>query len=839
VLQYIIFEPLFLLSIDTTPQCRPSEKQDITCECISVQTHTPSGPAEEQEYQTQATRPKLAAARSIDNCYSNRIRNIDNSTTDNTNVTSGLARPPAIRHTPTHQSEQNLTEARSTRQDPARHQQQVAAEIRHKLRTIKQVQRDQLKRRHHQDTKTHLQRPAKSLTSSSVLKLQSVAKKKEKKYSYHELHTLYSPMQVTLINTKTCLIRRLSTSTAHKQSPTPHKALNLTGGGRGRRDSFEQKNQRSTQQAAQIIKSKTYKIRSISTINLYCNCFTLLMQGITKHMAATSSRKVSRNLMLGEEEFMEIDSPQGSAQKRSTEKAKETMERNSNKKSKSGETLSVTISEKTKKKKLWLGFSYMEQLAVEAGTPECMTDGPTEDLVAMGYLRDEAEELQQAVVSFPRVPQRLYPSTRSDKVLGQYYNLTQIPFEVATNPDTRLSLDFHITIYFEQPKTHYEHDEILEKAQKRFEQMSIPLGNDILHPITVLCKHTKQKEDLRIWAGIIKVHLLKPETHAIDLLRGNRSFILQLDNGTSYLSKVAKDYDAVARNNLLLVKFENPNLQGITAHDLYKLVLEDSFERNLEYEVTRVQKATLNSFAWVVATTPNQAAKIKEHYIGVQHEILHPIIPKGEAGRRRTEAPDQKEKRDCLKLCLYNLPKRATMEMITHAIKEKMGTKNVVDIYYLASEEQKHSGRANVECLNPIVYKQFLDKTIPILGSYVEFTPHPKSLEGSSPPVEEQLKKFGFYDNNTALVNIIEALENRTATNTRLTKEDVEAIVEIGGKKLKREILDEAQAYAEKLHNNMKSEVLEIQKALTKALEGMQNITTALLPSSSNQLNGL
>jgi hypothetical protein len=367
-------------------------------------------------------------------------------------------------------------------------------------------------------------------------------------------------MQVTLINTKTCLIRRLSTSTAHKQSPIPHKALNLTGGGRGGKDSFEQKNQHYTQQAAQIIKSKTYKMRSISNINLYYNCFTLLMQDLTKYMAATSSQKVSRNLILGEEEFMEIDSPQGSAQKRSTEKAKETMERNSNKKSKSGETLSVTISEKTKKKKLWLGFSYMEQLAVEAGTPECMTDGPTEDLVAMGYLRDEAEELQQAVVSFPRMPQRLYPSTRSDKVLGQHYNLTQIPFEVATNPDTRLSLDFHITIYFEQPKIHYEHDEILEKAQKRFEQMSIPLGNDILHPITVLYKHTKQKEDPRIWTGIIKVHLLKPETHAIDLLRGNRSFILQLDNGTSYLGKVAKGYDAVARNNLLSMKFENPNL---------------------------------------------------------------------------------------------------------------------------------------------------------------------------------------------------------------------------------------------------------------------------------------
>jgi hypothetical protein len=69
VLQYIIFELLFLLSIDTTPQCHPTEKQDITCECISVQTHTPSGPIEDQEHQTQATRPKSAATRSIDNCY--------------------------------------------------------------------------------------------------------------------------------------------------------------------------------------------------------------------------------------------------------------------------------------------------------------------------------------------------------------------------------------------------------------------------------------------------------------------------------------------------------------------------------------------------------------------------------------------------------------------------------------------------------------------------------------------------------------------------------------------------------------------------------------------------
>ena len=139
-----------------------------------------------------------------------------------------------------------------------------------------------------------------------------------------------------------------------------------------------------------------------------------------------------------------------------------------------------------------------------------------------------------------------------------------------------------------------------------------------------------------------------------------------------------------------------------------------------------------------------------------------------------------------------------------------------------------------MECLNPIVYRQFLDKILPILGSYVEFTPHPKSIEGSASPIQEKLKKYGFYDNNTALVNTIEALENRTVPNIGLTKEDVVAIVENGGKELKKEILTEAQAYIEKLHDNMKVEVLEIQKALGKALEGMQNIATKLLTAPYN-----
>ena len=54
-----------------------------------------------------------------------------------------------------------------------------------------------------------------------------------------------------------------------------------------------------------------------------------------------------------------------------------------------------------------------------------------------------------------------------------------------------------------------------------------------------------------------------------------------MDNKNLYLSKVAKGYDAVARNNLLSIKFERPSLQDISTHALFKLILEDSFKKNL------------------------------------------------------------------------------------------------------------------------------------------------------------------------------------------------------------------------------------------------------------------
>jgi hypothetical protein len=379
------------------------------------------------------------------------------------------------------------------------------------------------------------------------------------------------------------------------QTPNPHKALNLSGRGRGgristRRTIYLKINKIPAIKLKPNLCHKTnYKNSSICYI-----CQIVHLQGHKYNMATTSSKTVVRSLMLEEmEELKDIDTPHGSSQKRVTSKAKDIVERSNKKKSKNGEMLYTSILKQVKQK-YWLGFSYMETLAIEARVFVCSSDGAMEDLVLLGYMRREAKVLKHAIVSFPRVPQKLYPSSRSDKVLGQHYNLTQLPFEVETSPEIGPSLDFHITIYFEQPKTPFEHDDILTKALERFEQMEIPLGTSILHPATVLCKHTKRKEDLRIWAGIIKVHLLKPKIHAIDLLRGTRQFILQLDNNNTYLGKVAKGYDAAVRNNLLFVKFEGHILQDITAHALFKETLKHNFDRRLEYEITGVQKGIAN-----------------------------------------------------------------------------------------------------------------------------------------------------------------------------------------------------------------------------------------------------
>ena len=114
-------------------------------------------------------------------------------------------------------------------------------------------------------------------------------------------------------------------------------------------------------------------------------------------------------------------------------------------------TAEETASAHQVKFKFWLGFEVMERIAKEQGLKEFFTDESIADRITRDIPRKEAEELECVSISFPRVPQTLYPSERSDGIMGQHLNLTQLPQEIETDPISKLSKDFHITIHFQLP----------------------------------------------------------------------------------------------------------------------------------------------------------------------------------------------------------------------------------------------------------------------------------------------------------------------------------------------------------------------------------------------------
>ena len=81
----------------------------------------------------------------------------------------------------------------------------------------------------------------------------------------------------------------------------------------------------------------------------------------------------------------------------------------------------------------------MEQLAKEEGKAPISIDIPLNDLVAMEYLQEEAKEIQTSYTSFSRVPQKLWPTTRTNGIEGPHVNIIQLPLDVETNQETRLS----------------------------------------------------------------------------------------------------------------------------------------------------------------------------------------------------------------------------------------------------------------------------------------------------------------------------------------------------------------------------------------------------------------
>jgi hypothetical protein len=439
-----------------------------------------------------------------------------------------------------------------------------------------------------------------------------------------------------------------------------------------------------------------------------------------------------------------------------------------------------------KRPPFWLGYQAMNWTNRGKGYPMDSNE-PVATLVKNGMREKEAKECQSASISFPFVIQEEWPNSREDGKDGQHFNLTQIPSDVEVDK-YGFSFDYQIAIIFEMEEKEWEKEIIMSLVEERLKEMNIMLGDIIGEPIAIMCYHKSTK-----WSGVIKLHLKNPEIDGMGLLQGLRPFILQLDNEKFKRGKICKTYDSLALNNLLSVKVTSAELEHKEWYELYEKILVESFKRGMEYEITNVQKKKENLFAWVVAASPGQAQKMKEHKITYNQEILEGKL----ADRANTK--DDIARKNALILIAKNLNKTKSVEEIEASIETYMGPRNAVSFFFKRDEKNgKHLGSCNIQCLNATVYKTFVKKSAKLLGKHVEFTAHPRSLDGANPPNAAELTRLGFSDVNTALANTIEAIGNsaKETPQNDIMKEIVGIREEIST--MKKELRSEQQQIAEK-----------------------------------------
>ena len=123
----------------------------------------------------------------------------------------------------------------------------------------------------------------------------------------------------------------------------------------------------------------------------------------------------------GPEADMEVDTPSQSLKKLLVAKSKE---KSNSKRPRDKTTHTATTSKPTPEtihsadpvkhahRSLWFGFDAMEKLAEENGQEPLFYEETIEDKITRGVTRVEAAELEQVSISFPRIPQLLYPNKK-------------------------------------------------------------------------------------------------------------------------------------------------------------------------------------------------------------------------------------------------------------------------------------------------------------------------------------------------------------------------------------------------------------------------------------------
>jgi hypothetical protein len=152
-----------------------------------------------------------------------------------------------------------------------------------------------------------------------------------------------------------------------------------------------------------------------------------------------------------------------------------------------------------------------------------------------------------------------------------------------------------------------------------------------------------------------------------------------------------KGYDSPALQGELSIKIKSETLANKDVGELLIQIIKDSFRRGHEFEVTQLNKGINEDHAYIVAASPEQKAKIQRYHISIDNGVVIPTV-----AARRLSAKEV-AKKNCLVLIAKNLNLIQPSSDVARCIKELLGEKLVVDIYFSRAQGEMHNGTANVE----------------------------------------------------------------------------------------------------------------------------------------------
>ena len=73
---------------------------------------------------------------------------------------------------------------------------------------------------------------------------------------------------------------------------------------------------------------------------------------------------------------------------------------------------------------------------------------------------------------------------------------------------------------------------------------------------------------------------------------------------------------------MLSVKVTTPSIKGKEWYDLFEEIVENGFRRDLDFEITNMQKMADAEFAWIKAPSSEEAKRIKALKLSFFNEIV-------------------------------------------------------------------------------------------------------------------------------------------------------------------------------------------------------------------------